>query len=176
MDNGFITKELGENHPYPEELFEIAMKFTMAFYYSEKHFFSRFCSIRNSDQYSKSILDIVKDDCNPTIADVFDYFKRRYVSGDRARERLHALTMQEEGEDLSGWAEKIDAYLNNAEGNVEAMLSVCLMVVIRLRHNLLHANKYEVMSGEPKEQEELIGKGYSLLASLLSARNKRKAD
>jgi hypothetical protein len=32
--------------------------------------------------------------------------------------------MQEEGEDLSGWAEKIDAYLNNAEGNVEAMLSV----------------------------------------------------
>lgn len=175
MDNVFITKELGENHLYPEELFEIAMKFTMAFYYSEKYFFARFCSIRNSDQYSKNILDIVKDDCNPEIADVFEYFKCRYVSGDRARERLHALTMQEEGEDLSGWAEKIDSYLNNAEGNVEAMLSVCLMVVIRLRHNLLHANKYEVMSGEPKEQEKLIGKGYSLLASLLSARNKRKA-
>ncbi|MDP0847642.1 hypothetical protein Q8F78_25905, partial [Klebsiella pneumoniae] len=87
----------------------------MAFYYSEKHFFSRFCSIRNSDQYSKDILDIVKDDCNPEITDVFKYFKCRYVSGDRARERLHALTMQEEGEDLSGWAEKIDAYLNNAE-------------------------------------------------------------
>lgn len=175
MDYGFIVDELGVRHPYPPELIEISMKFTMAFYYSEKLFFSRFCNIRNSDQYSKNILDIVKDDCNPAIADVFEYFKRRYVSGDRARERLHALTMQEEGEDLSGWAEKIDAYLKQAEGNVEAMLSVCLMVVIRLRHNLLHANKYEVMSGEPKEQEELIGKGYSLLSSLLSARNKREA-
>ncbi|MFP2414075.1 hypothetical protein [Citrobacter braakii] len=175
MDNGFITKELGEKHPYPEELFEIAMKFTMAFYYCEKHFFSRFCNIRNSDHYSKFILDIVKDDCNQAIADVFEYFKGRYVNGDRARERLHALTMQEEGEDLSGWAETIDVYLNRAEGDVEAMLSVCLMVIIRLRHNLLHANKYEVMSGEPKEQEVLIGKGYSLLSSLLSARNKRTA-
>lgn len=176
MDYSFIVDELGVRHPYPPELIEISMKFTMAFYYSEKFFFSRFCNIRNCDQYSKSILDKVKDDCNPAIADVFEYFKHRYVTGDRARDRLHALTMQKEGENLSGWAEKIDAYLNKAEGNVEAMLSVCLMVVIRIRHNLLHANKYEVMSGEPSEQQQLISKCYSLLASLLSARNKNSEN
>ena len=176
MDNNFITKELGEKHPYPQELFEVAMKFTMAFYYCENHFFSRYCNIKNSDNYSIDILAIVKDDCNTVIADTFQYFKGRYADGERARERLHALTMQEEGGDLSGWAKTIDDYLKRSEGNVVAMLSVCLMVIIRLRHNLLHANKYEAMSGEPSEQQQLISKGYSLLASLLSAKNKNSEN
>jgi hypothetical protein len=56
MDNGFITKELGENHPYPEELFEIAMKFTMAFYLSTLKIFKNI-----SDFWVAIVFDYIKD-------------------------------------------------------------------------------------------------------------------
>lgn len=93
------------------------------------------------------------------------------MEGEMAHHRLHALTMQDQGGDLTGLAKDIYGYLKNADGNIHAMLSVCLMVIIRLRHNLLHANKYEAMSGEPEEQKELINRGYLLLSSLLFASN-----
>lgn len=175
MDNSFITKELGERNPYPKELYEVSMKFTMAFYYCEEHFFSRYCSIRESDTYSSRILSIVEDECSPVIIDTFKYFQGRYMEGEMARHRLHALTMQEEGGDLTGYAESIYRYLENADGNIHAMLTVCLMVIIRLRHNLLHANKYEAMIGEPEEQKVLLNRGYLLLSSLLFARNTKLA-
>ncbi|HBK2596528.1 hypothetical protein [Escherichia coli] len=175
MDNSFITKELGERNPYPKELYEISMKFTMAFYYCEDHFFSRRCSIRESDTYSNRILSIVEDECSPVITETFKFFQGRYMEGEMARHRLYALTMQEEGGDLTGLAEAIYRNLENSDGDIHAMLSVCLKVIIRLRHNLLHANKYEAMIGEPEEQKILINRGYMLLSSLLFARNTKLA-
>lgn len=97
------------------------------------------------------------------------------MEGEMARHRLYALTMQEEGGGLTGLAEAIYRNLEDSDGDIHAMLSVCLKVIIRLRHNLLHANKYEAMIGEPEEQKILINRGYMLLSSLLFARNTKLA-
>jgi hypothetical protein len=47
------------------------------------------------------------------------------------------------------------------------------MVAIRLRHNLLHENKYDAMLNDSEEQVILLTTAYDLLADLLLKTNNR---
>lgn len=173
INNDFIATELGVAEPFPESLLEVSTKFTMAFYYSENMFFSRDASTRRCRDYSLYILSIINDVCSEKINDAFDYFKERYTSSEGSLNRLYALTMEsDEGPKRLSIA--IENDLLEAKGDLQRMLAVCLAIIIRLRHNLLHANKYEAMMNSPNEQEELLSSGYELMASLLRASNSNK--
>lgn len=174
ISNDFIHKELGIAKPISESLLEISTKFTMAFYYSEKLFFSRNASTREAKRYSSIILSKVGGACSKEIDHAFDYFRQRYTSDSGYQMRLYALTMEQSESSPHQLSSCIEEYLRNSKGDPEKMLAVCLTVIIRLRHNLLHANKYESMMKSAKEQEELLGVGYSLLSSLVYAVNNTK--
>lgn len=173
IDNEFIVTELGITDPYPNDLLEITTKFTMAFYYCEKNFFSRTCYVGGARTYASDILRRVGVDCNHLINNVFLYFKDRYLLFPGASDRLYFLIMENGNSERRDLRVNIENYLSNSEGNFERMLAVCLTVIIRLRHNLLHANKYEAMLSDANDQIELLTNAYDLLADLLLKTNNR---
>ncbi|WP_414162863.1 hypothetical protein ACMGGS_12095 [Superficieibacter sp. BNK-5] len=175
IDNSFIVDELGFSELYSIELLEISMKFTMAYYYCEDVFFNRYCRIAYAENYSQKILDLIGDSSSKEILKAFTYFKQRYLLGGNAQDRIYALTMESNG-DSHNLSDKMTNYFSDEGGDVEKMLSVNLMVIIRLRNNLLHANKYEAMNNNPNDQTELLSVAYSLLASLLYSSNRCKSS
>lgn len=165
MDYSFIAEELGVKNSYPDVLMNASMKFMMAFYFSEVRFFQRNVTFRMSDDYAENILNSTGKACEKQIDEVFEYFKDRYLTADNASHRLHALTMTD-GEHENSQYKVIGGYLTNAD-SPKTKLSACLKICMRIRHNLFHANKYESMIKDPKEQAELITKSYQLLSCLL---------
>lgn len=172
IDNSFIINELGVRNPYPNDLLEISTKFTIAFYYCEKLFFDTDGRFANSGNYACKILRLVEHDCNTAITTAFEYFRDRYTGTELARLKLQALTTNTSFRD-GGYNSVIETGLNNLFSNNEQKLVVCLMVIIRLRHNLLHANKYDAMLNDSEEQLILLTIAYDLLADLLLKTNNR---
>ncbi|ADU69473.1 conserved hypothetical protein [Pantoea sp. At-9b] len=164
MNFNFIQEELGVEQNLPHDLVESSMKYVMAFYYSEDRFFNRNVQFRQSENYSSDILHSLKSDCDELIENTFLYFKNRYLQPDDANHRLYALTMSQDKENSP--FRTLSRYLTQSE-SIEDKLTTCLMICIRVRHNIFHANKYEAMNNEPETQNELIKKCYLLLSSLL---------
>ncbi|MDN0028639.1 hypothetical protein [Serratia marcescens] len=169
IETEFLTRDFGLKNPPPDELMQAVLKFMMAFFYCEDRFFQRKCGFWKSKQYAQLIYKAIKADL-PDINLYYDYFKKRYITGNDADRRILSLIPT----DLSDF-DAARVCLNrifsiNDNDNLRKIEAI-LYVTIRLRNNLFHANKHQSINDNPLEQAKLIEVAASFYSEILVRTN-----
>jgi hypothetical protein len=162
IDTSRIPKMFNVNKNLPEHLLQTIFDFTMGFYYAEIRIFDRRASIYHSDTYANQLLR--QSEAYPIETnDVFRFFKERYMEPAIGPERLWALCNgQKDAREL------IQGALGKETPSDADKISAVFMVIIRLRHNLFHANKGESLNEDPEGQDILIKTARDYLSVCLS--------
>ncbi len=145
-----IQELFGARNPLSEEILQSVFDFTMAFYYAESRFFSKFAKLDETDNYADFLLS--KDEHGDIDTNsFFSFFHHRYILGPDSFEKLYALA------DYQGETRrKILLALEAPNPSEKQKISAVLKVIIRLRHNIFHANKAPALEADPDEQRILI--------------------
>lgn len=165
IDISFIQDEFGINPPLPEDLVQSSFRFMMAFYYCEERFFKRYCQFTEAPDYAHRIIGCQKSDPSQEIDVAFQFLHKRYISSSDSDHRRFALVSALRNPSPS--EQSIKDSLCSADGSAHSKLTASLYVIIRLRHNLFHANKFEAMSDDPEGQKVLLDHAADLLGYLL---------
>lgn len=163
VDTSAINEKFGVRENLSEELLQALFEFMMGFYYAEKRFFRLGASITQTNIYAEKMRSRVESD--PSNSDeMFKYFKQRYIDNEDASYRLNGLTPNKPRD-----MEIIEIALSKDNPSELDMISANLMVLIRLRHNIFHANKFSSLEEEPEEQRRLIQTSVDYLSAWLKA-------
>lgn len=145
-----IQELFGARTPLSEEILQSVFDFTMAFYYAEKRFFSKFAKLDDTGKYADFLLSADEAGDIDTNS-FFIFFQNRYTVGPNYYDRLSALA------DYQGpTRRKILEALEAPNPTEKQKISAVLKVIIRLRHNIFHANKAPALEADPVEQRILI--------------------
>ena len=145
-----IQELFGARNPLSEEVLQSVFDFTMAFYYAESRLFSKFAKLDDTDDYADYLLS--KDEGGDIDTNsFFNFFHHRYIEGPGSYEKLYALADYQ-----GGTRRKLLAALEVPNPTEKQRISAVLKVIIRLRHNIFHANKAPALEGDPVEQRILI--------------------
>ncbi|BEO80416.1 hypothetical protein SMTE5_14470 [Serratia marcescens] len=167
IDIAFIHEEFGINPPLPESIVQSSLRFMIAFYYCENKFFQRYCQFNEVPNYAQNIIQNQKEDPSNNIDLAFQFFHKRYSSNVDANNRRFALVSSLTNPKKS--LDTIEESLLQAEADHDpySKLIASLYIIVRLRHNLFHANKYEAINDDPEGQRILLDNATNLLGYLL---------
>lgn len=165
INTDFMARDFGIENPFPDDLMQVSVKFMMAFYYCEERFFHRYCQFRDAESYVTRILAGQQEDPSVQIESAFQFFRERYITNADAAERRRALVSSLPNPTPQD--NTIETSFLHADGRLHSKLLASMYVIIRLRHNLFHANKYEAIHNDPDGQRVLISHAADLLGHLL---------